>query len=55
LTVLILGVTAFRVEAGEIMPAVQVAMAAALSYTALRDLVLMQAASIGPATHAKQK
>jgi pyruvate/2-oxoglutarate dehydrogenase complex dihydrolipoamide dehydrogenase (E3) component len=36
----ILGFTAFGVEAGEIMPAVQVAMAAGLPYTALRDLVL---------------
>jgi pyruvate/2-oxoglutarate dehydrogenase complex dihydrolipoamide dehydrogenase (E3) component len=36
----ILGFTAFGVEAGEIMAAVQVAMAAGLPYTALRDMVL---------------
>jgi pyruvate/2-oxoglutarate dehydrogenase complex dihydrolipoamide dehydrogenase (E3) component len=36
----ILGFTAFGVEAGEIMPVVQVAMAAGLPYTALRDAVL---------------
>jgi pyruvate/2-oxoglutarate dehydrogenase complex dihydrolipoamide dehydrogenase (E3) component len=36
----VLGFTAFGVEAGEIMAAVQVAMAAGLPYTALRDLVL---------------
>ncbi len=32
--------TAFGVEAGEAMAAVQVAMAAGLPYTALRDMVL---------------
>jgi pyruvate/2-oxoglutarate dehydrogenase complex dihydrolipoamide dehydrogenase (E3) component len=36
----ILGFTAFAVEAGEIMAAVQVAMIAGLPYTALRDAVL---------------
>jgi pyruvate/2-oxoglutarate dehydrogenase complex dihydrolipoamide dehydrogenase (E3) component len=36
----ILGFTAFAVEAGEIMAAVQVAMGARLPYTALRDAVL---------------
>lgn len=36
----ILGFTAFAVEAGEIMAAVQVAMVAGLAYTALRDAVL---------------
>jgi pyruvate/2-oxoglutarate dehydrogenase complex dihydrolipoamide dehydrogenase (E3) component len=36
----ILGFTAFGVEAGELLPAVQVAMAAGLPYTALRDVVL---------------
>jgi pyruvate/2-oxoglutarate dehydrogenase complex dihydrolipoamide dehydrogenase (E3) component len=36
----ILGFTAFGVEAGEIMAIVQVAMAAGLPYTALRDSVL---------------
>ena len=36
----ILGFTAFGVGAGEIMAAVQVAMIAGLSYTALRDAVL---------------
>jgi pyruvate/2-oxoglutarate dehydrogenase complex dihydrolipoamide dehydrogenase (E3) component len=36
----ILGFTAFGVEAGEIMAAVQVAMAAGLPYTLLRDMVL---------------
>ena len=36
----ILGFTAFGVEAGEIMAAVQVAMAAGLPYTALGDMVL---------------
>ena len=35
----ILGFTAFRVEAGEIMASVQVAMMAGLPYTALRDAV----------------
>lgn len=36
----ILGFTAFGVEAGEVMAVVQVAMAAGLPYTALRDAVL---------------
>ena len=36
----ILGFTAFGVEAGEVMPAVQVAMAAGLPYTHLRDMVI---------------
>jgi pyruvate/2-oxoglutarate dehydrogenase complex dihydrolipoamide dehydrogenase (E3) component len=36
----ILGFTAFGVEAGEIMAVVQVAIAAGLSYTLLRDMVL---------------
>ncbi len=36
----ILGFTAFGVEAGEIMAVVQVAMAAGLPYTALRDMIL---------------
>jgi pyruvate/2-oxoglutarate dehydrogenase complex dihydrolipoamide dehydrogenase (E3) component len=36
----ILGFTAFGVEAGEVMAVVQVAMAAGLPYTALRDSVL---------------
>jgi pyruvate/2-oxoglutarate dehydrogenase complex dihydrolipoamide dehydrogenase (E3) component len=36
----ILGFTAFGVEAGELLPAVQIAMAAGLPYTALRDAVL---------------
>jgi len=36
----ILGFTAFSVEAGEVMAAVQVAMAAGLPYTVLRDMVL---------------
>lgn len=36
----ILGFTAFGAEAGELLPAVQVAMAAGLPYTALRDVVL---------------
>ena len=36
----ILGFTAFGVEAGEVMAVVQVAMAAGLPYTALRDTVL---------------
>jgi len=36
----ILGFTAFGVEAGEVMAAVQVAMLAGLPYTALRDAVL---------------
>jgi pyruvate/2-oxoglutarate dehydrogenase complex dihydrolipoamide dehydrogenase (E3) component len=36
----ILGFTAFGVEAGEVMAAAQVAMAAGLPYTALRDMVL---------------
>ena len=36
----ILGFTAFGVEAGEVMPVVQVAMAAGLPYTALRDMIL---------------
>jgi pyruvate/2-oxoglutarate dehydrogenase complex dihydrolipoamide dehydrogenase (E3) component len=36
----ILGFTAFAVEAGEIMPVVQVAMAAGLPYTVLRDMIL---------------
>src|SRR5262249_29175255 len=36
----ILGFTAFGVEAGEIMAAVQVAMAGGLPYTLLRDMVL---------------
>ena len=36
----IVGFTAFAVEAGEIMAAVQVAMIAGLPYTALRDAVL---------------
>ena len=36
----ILGFTALGVEAGEIMAAVQVAMAAGLPYTILRDMVL---------------
>jgi pyruvate/2-oxoglutarate dehydrogenase complex dihydrolipoamide dehydrogenase (E3) component len=36
----ILGFTAFGVEAGEVMAVVQVAMAAGLPYTALRDMVL---------------
>jgi pyruvate/2-oxoglutarate dehydrogenase complex dihydrolipoamide dehydrogenase (E3) component len=36
----ILGYTGFGVEAGELMPAVQVAMAAGLPYTALRDTIL---------------
>jgi pyruvate/2-oxoglutarate dehydrogenase complex dihydrolipoamide dehydrogenase (E3) component len=36
----ILGFTALGVEAGEIMAVVQLAMSAALPYTALRDLVL---------------
>jgi pyruvate/2-oxoglutarate dehydrogenase complex dihydrolipoamide dehydrogenase (E3) component len=36
----ILGFTAFAVEAGEIMPAVQIAMLAGLPYTTLRDAVL---------------
>ena len=36
----ILGFTAFGAEAGEVMAAVQVAMAAGLPYTAARDMVL---------------
>ena len=36
----ILGFTAFGVEAGEVMAAVQVAMVAGLPYTVLRDMVL---------------
>ena len=36
----ILGFTAFGVEAGEVMVAVQVAMAAGLPYTVLRDLIV---------------
>ncbi|MDR3635459.1 MAG: hypothetical protein P4L84_16760 [Isosphaeraceae bacterium] len=36
----ILGFTAFGVEAGEVMAVAQVAMAAGLSYTALRDMIL---------------
>lgn len=36
----VLGFTAFGVEAGEIMAAVQVVMAAGLPYTVLRDMVL---------------
>ena len=36
----ILGFTAFGVEAGEVMAAVQVAMAAGLPYTTLRDMIL---------------
>jgi pyruvate/2-oxoglutarate dehydrogenase complex dihydrolipoamide dehydrogenase (E3) component len=36
----VLGFTAFGVEAGEVMPAVQVVMAAGLPYTLLRDMVL---------------
>jgi pyruvate/2-oxoglutarate dehydrogenase complex dihydrolipoamide dehydrogenase (E3) component len=36
----ILGFTAFCIEAGEIMAVAQVAMAAGLAYTALRDAVL---------------
>ncbi|HEX8202478.1 MAG TPA: FAD-dependent oxidoreductase, partial [Isosphaeraceae bacterium] len=36
----ILGFTAFGVEAGEVLAAVQVAMAAGLPYTVLRDMVL---------------
>jgi pyruvate/2-oxoglutarate dehydrogenase complex dihydrolipoamide dehydrogenase (E3) component len=36
----VLGFTAFGVEAGEVMAAVQVAMAAGLPYTVLRDMVL---------------
>jgi pyruvate/2-oxoglutarate dehydrogenase complex dihydrolipoamide dehydrogenase (E3) component len=36
----ILGFTAFGVEAGEVMAVAQVAMAAGLPYTALRDMVL---------------
>ena len=36
----ILGFTAFGVEAGEVMAVAQVAMAAGLPYTALRDTVL---------------
>jgi pyruvate/2-oxoglutarate dehydrogenase complex dihydrolipoamide dehydrogenase (E3) component len=36
----ILGFTAFGVEAGEVMAVVQVAMAAGLPYTALRDMIL---------------
>jgi pyruvate/2-oxoglutarate dehydrogenase complex dihydrolipoamide dehydrogenase (E3) component len=36
----ILGFTAFGAEAGEVMAVVQVAMAAGLPYTALRDAVL---------------
>ncbi len=36
----ILGFTMFGVEAGEVMPVVQVAMAGGLPYTALRDAVL---------------
>jgi pyruvate/2-oxoglutarate dehydrogenase complex dihydrolipoamide dehydrogenase (E3) component len=56
----ILGFTAFGVGAGEIMAAVQVAMIAGLSYTALRDAVLTHPTlveglialfSSGPSTH----
>jgi hypothetical protein len=36
----ILGFTAFGVDAGEIMTSVQIAMSAALPYTALRDAIL---------------
>ena len=36
----ILGFTAFGVEAGEVMAIVQIAMAAGLPYTALRDAIL---------------
>jgi pyruvate/2-oxoglutarate dehydrogenase complex dihydrolipoamide dehydrogenase (E3) component len=36
----ILGFTAFGVETGEVMVAVQVAMAAGLPYTVLRDMVI---------------
>ena len=36
----ILGFTAFGVDAGEVMAAVQVAMAGNLPYTVLRDMVL---------------
>lgn len=47
----ILGFTAFGVEAGEVLAAVQVAMAAGLPYTALRDAVLTHptvAEGLGP-------
>jgi pyruvate/2-oxoglutarate dehydrogenase complex dihydrolipoamide dehydrogenase (E3) component len=36
----VLGFTAFGVEAGEVIPTVQVVMAAGLPYTLLRDMVL---------------
>jgi pyruvate/2-oxoglutarate dehydrogenase complex dihydrolipoamide dehydrogenase (E3) component len=36
----ILGFTAFAVDGGEIMSSVQIAMIAALPYTALRDAIL---------------
>ena len=36
----VLGFTAFGVEAGEVMPVVQIAMAAGLPYTHLRDMVI---------------
>lgn len=38
-TSLILGFTAFGVEAGEIMASVQVAMLAGIPYTTLRDTI----------------
>jgi pyruvate/2-oxoglutarate dehydrogenase complex dihydrolipoamide dehydrogenase (E3) component len=47
----ILGFTAFGPEAGEVMAAVQVAMAAGLQYTALKDMVLTHptmAEGLGP-------
>jgi pyruvate/2-oxoglutarate dehydrogenase complex dihydrolipoamide dehydrogenase (E3) component len=47
----ILGFTAFGPEAGEVMAAVQVAMAAGLPYTVLRDMVLTHptmAEGLGP-------
>jgi pyruvate/2-oxoglutarate dehydrogenase complex dihydrolipoamide dehydrogenase (E3) component len=47
----ILGFTGFGVEAGEVMAVVQVAMAAGLPYTALRDMVLTHptiAEGLGP-------
>jgi pyruvate/2-oxoglutarate dehydrogenase complex dihydrolipoamide dehydrogenase (E3) component len=36
----VLGFTAFGVDAGELLPAVQVVMSAGLPYTVLRDLVI---------------
>jgi len=47
----ILGFAAFGVDAGEIMPAVQIVMSARLPYTLLRDSIIAHptiAAGLGP-------